>query len=93
MILDFPLIKGDLSLDVGSTQRGESDSRYVSPAQLGSKESHDPPTLKLGRWLRVESLHSIVNEDKMSGQKCRDERKLMHPEVMQGSVLTVPLFS
>jgi len=32
----------------------------VSPVPLGSKESHDPPTIKLGRWLRVKSLHSIM---------------------------------
>jgi len=76
MILDFPLIKGDLSLDVGSTQRGESDSRYVSSAQLGSKESHDPPTLKLGRWLRVESLHSIVNESEMIGMRVQGQTAL-----------------
>ena len=35
----------------------------VSPVPLGSKESHDPPTVS--RWLRVKSLHSIVIEDKM----------------------------
>jgi hypothetical protein len=36
----------------------------VSPVPLGSKESHDPPTLS--RWLRAKSLHSIMNEDKMN---------------------------
>jgi len=35
----------------------------VSPVPLGSKESHDPPTVS--RWLRAKSLHSIVIEDKM----------------------------
>jgi len=38
----------------------------VSPVPLGSKESHDPPTVKLGRWLRAKSLHSIIIEHKMS---------------------------
>ncbi|BAB67579.1 putative transposase [Sulfurisphaera tokodaii str. 7] len=37
----------------------------VSPMPLGSKESHDPPTVKLGRWLRAKSLHQIMIEDKM----------------------------
>ncbi len=37
----------------------------VSPVPLGSKESHDPPTVKFGRWLRAKSLHSIVIERKM----------------------------
>ena len=32
----------------------------VSPVPLGSKEPHDPPTLKAGRWLRAKSLHSIM---------------------------------
>jgi len=36
---------------------------------LGSKESHDPPTVKFGRWLRAKSLHSIMIEDKMSEMK------------------------
>ncbi|BDC18664.1 transposase [Acidianus sp. HS-5] len=36
---------------------------HVSLMPLGSKESHDPPTVKLGRWLRAKSLHQI--EDKM----------------------------
>jgi len=31
---------------------------------LGSKESHDPPTVS--GWLRAKSLHSITNEDKMN---------------------------
>jgi len=38
--------------------------RDVSPVPLGSKESHDPPTLS--GWLRAKSLHSIMNEDKMN---------------------------
>ncbi|BCU69682.1 RNA-guided endonuclease InsQ/TnpB family protein [Stygiolobus caldivivus] len=38
---------------------------HVSPVPLGSKEPHDPPTVKLGRWLRAKPLHSIMNEDKM----------------------------
>ena len=37
----------------------------VSPVPLGSKESHDPPTVELGRWLRAKSLHSIVINHKM----------------------------
>ncbi|EHP68121.1 hypothetical protein MetMK1DRAFT_00025440 [Metallosphaera yellowstonensis MK1] len=38
----------------------------VSPVPLGSKESHDPPTVKLSRWFRAKSLHSIMIEHKMS---------------------------
>jgi len=38
----------------------------VSPVPLGSKESHDPPAVKLGRWLRAKSLRSITIERKMS---------------------------
>ncbi|MFP3231838.1 MAG: transposase [Acidilobus sp.] len=38
----------------------------VSPVPLGSKESHDPPAVKLGRWLRAKSLRSIMIEHKMS---------------------------
>ena len=37
----------------------------MSPVPLGSKESHDPPTVELGRWLRAKSIHSIVIERKM----------------------------
>lgn len=37
----------------------------VSPVPLGSKESLDLPTVKLGRWLRAKSLHSIMIEHKM----------------------------
>jgi len=39
----------------------------VSPVPLGSKESHDPPTLS--GWLRAKSLHSIMNEHKMIEMK------------------------
>jgi len=38
----------------------------VSPVPL---ESHDPSTVKFGRWLRAKSLHSIMIEDKMSEMK------------------------
>jgi len=51
--------------DVGYAQKGGSDYGDVSPIPLGSKESHDPPTVKFGRWLRAKSLHSILNEHKM----------------------------
>ena len=51
--------------DVGCAQKGGSDCRDVSPVPLGSKESHDPPTVKFGRWLRAKSLHSIMNEHKI----------------------------
>jgi hypothetical protein len=51
--------------DVGYAQKGGSDCRDVSPVPLGSKESHDPPTVKFGRWLRAKSLHSIMNEHKI----------------------------
>jgi hypothetical protein len=40
---------------------GEGDYGDVSPVPL---ESHDTPTVS--RWLRAKSLHSIINEDKMS---------------------------
>jgi hypothetical protein len=49
--------------DVGYAQKGGSDCRDVSPVPLGSKESHDPPTVS--GWLRAKSLHSIMNEHKM----------------------------
>jgi len=39
----------------------------VSPVPLGSKESHDPPTVS--GWLRAKSLHSIMNEHKMIEMK------------------------
>ncbi|MGC9047408.1 MAG: hypothetical protein ACP5I6_01880 [Caldisphaera sp.] len=55
--------------DVGYAQKGEGKSGDVSPAPLSSKESHDPPTVKLGRWLRAKSLRSIMNEDKMIEMK------------------------
>jgi len=52
--------------DVGAAQKGGGENcRDVSPMPLGSKESHDPPTVKLGRWLRAKSLHQIMIEDKM----------------------------
>ena len=41
----------------------------MSPKPLGSKEPHDPPTLKTGRWLRAKSLHPIMNEHKMIEMK------------------------
>ena len=53
--------------DVGYAQKGGSDCRDVSPVPLGSKESHDPPTLS--SWLRAKSLHSIMNEHKMIEMK------------------------
>ncbi|WP_338077993.1 transposase [Acidianus infernus] len=40
----------------------------VSPVPLGSKESHDPPVVKAGRWLRAKSLHLIMI-NKMSEMK------------------------
>ncbi|ACP44877.1 hypothetical protein YG5714_0582 [Sulfolobus islandicus Y.G.57.14] len=39
----------------------------VSPVPLGSKESHDPPTVS--GWLRAKSLHSIMNDYKMIEMK------------------------
>jgi len=39
----------------------------VSPVPLGSKESHDPPTVS--GWLRAKSLHSIMNDHKMIEMK------------------------
>jgi hypothetical protein len=53
--------------DVGYAQKGGSDCRDVSHVLLGSKESHDPPTLS--GWLRAKSLHSIMNEHKMIEMK------------------------
>jgi putative transposase len=41
----------------------------VSPVPLGSKESHDPPAVKLGRWSRAKSLRSIMIERKMIEMK------------------------
>jgi hypothetical protein len=55
--------------DVGYAQKGGSDYGDVSPVPLGSKESHDPPTVKFGRWLRAKSLHLIMNEHKMIEMK------------------------
>jgi len=51
--------------DVGYAQKVGSDCGDVSPVPLGSKESHDQPTVKPGRWLRAKSLHSIMIEHKM----------------------------
>ncbi|EHP70832.1 hypothetical protein MetMK1DRAFT_00013360 [Metallosphaera yellowstonensis MK1] len=62
----FLLIKDELSLDVGSAQKGGRDCRDVSPVPLGSKEFRNPPTLKSDRLLRAKSLHCIMNEHKMS---------------------------
>ncbi|WP_168065169.1 hypothetical protein [Sulfolobus sp. S-194] len=45
-------------------QKSEADNEDASPVPLGSRESHDPPIVKFGRWLRAKSLHSIMNEDK-----------------------------
>ena len=45
--------------DVGYAQKGGSDCRDVSHVLLGSKESHDPPTLS--GWLRAKSLHFHFN--------------------------------
>jgi len=48
--------------DVDYVQKCGSDFRDVSPLPLGSKESHNPPTVS--RWSRAKSLHSIMNEHK-----------------------------
>ncbi|MEJ2771262.1 MULTISPECIES: hypothetical protein [unclassified Stygiolobus] len=53
--------------DVGVTQKGGSERGDVNPVSLGSKESHDPPTVS--GWLRAKSLHSITNEHKMIEMK------------------------
>jgi hypothetical protein len=53
--------------DVGYAQKGEGDYGDVSPVPLGSKESHDPPTVS--GWLRAKFLHSIMNYHKMSEMK------------------------
>ena len=62
------LIKDELSLDVGSPKR-VGVIWDVSPVSLGSKESHDPPTLKSVGLLMAKSLHSIMIEHKMSEMK------------------------
>ena len=67
------LIKDELSLDVGSPKR-VGVIWDVSPVPLGSKESHDPPTLS--RWLRTKSLHSIMNEHKIIEMKLKDKRNM-----------------
>ena len=41
----------------------------VSVVPLRSKESHDPPVLEAGRWLRAKSLHLTVNEREVIGMK------------------------
>ncbi|MEJ2781217.1 hypothetical protein WIW89_10105 [Stygiolobus sp. CP850M] len=53
--------------DVDYVQKGEGDYGDVSPVPLGSKESHDPPTVS--RWLRAKSLYSIMNNHKMIEMK------------------------
>jgi hypothetical protein len=49
---------------ISITNRG-SDCRDVSPGPLGSKESHDSPTVEFSRWLRAMSLLSTMNEHKL----------------------------
>ncbi|WP_269113081.1 hypothetical protein [Sulfolobus acidocaldarius] len=39
----------------------------MSPMPLGSKESHDPLTVRLGEWLRAKSLHLTLNVNRMMG--------------------------
>ncbi|QXJ34818.1 hypothetical protein [Saccharolobus shibatae] len=56
--------------DVGYAQKDEGENcGDVSPVPLGSNESHDPSTIKLGRWLRAKSLYLIMIEDKKSEMK------------------------
>ncbi|WP_245544525.1 hypothetical protein [Metallosphaera yellowstonensis] len=38
----------------------------LSLVPIGSEESHDPPTVKAGKWLRAKSPHSIMIEHKVS---------------------------
>jgi len=52
--------------DVAALYNLKKRAGDVSPVPLGSKESHDPPTVKFGRWLRAKSLHSIMIERKMT---------------------------
>jgi hypothetical protein len=54
-------------IDLDYAQKGGSDYGDVSPVPLGSKESHDPPTLS--RWWRAKFLHSTMNEHKMIEMK------------------------
>ncbi|WCM38577.1 hypothetical protein [Saccharolobus islandicus] len=68
-MLKFYLSRMISHADVGYVQKGEGDYRDVSPVPLGSNESHDPSTVKFGRWLRAKSLHSIMNEHKMIEMK------------------------
>ena len=51
--------------DVGYAQKARVRAGDVSPVPLGSKESHDPLVVKLGRWLRAKSLHQIMIEHEM----------------------------
>ena len=53
--------------DVDYAQKGGSDCRDVNLVPLGSKESHDPPTLS--RWLRAKSLRLTMNEHKIIEMK------------------------
>ncbi len=48
---------------------GGSDFGDVSLVPLGSKEFHDPLTKLSGKWLRVKSLHLIMNKHKMIEMK------------------------
>ena len=41
----------------------------VTPVPLGSKESHDPPVLRRGRWSRAKSLRLTVIEHKLIRMK------------------------
>ncbi|MEJ2778500.1 hypothetical protein [Stygiolobus sp. RP850M] len=59
------MLYDDLSRRCG--QKYGSDYRDVSPVPLGSKESHDPPTVS--RWLRAKSPYSIMNNHKMIEMK------------------------
>ncbi|BCU70188.1 hypothetical protein [Stygiolobus caldivivus] len=38
-----------------------------APVPLSSKESHDPPTVKLGKWSRAKPLHWIMKTDHRKG--------------------------
>jgi len=46
--------------DASCAQKGGGDCVDVSPVPLGSKESHDPPAVKLGRWLKAKPLRSTT---------------------------------
>ncbi|WP_230950219.1 RNA-guided endonuclease InsQ/TnpB family protein [Sulfolobus acidocaldarius] len=45
---------------------------YVSPMPLGSKESHDPLTVRLGEWLRAKSLHLTLNVMPLGSKESHD---------------------